>query len=585
MLASLPEKMKTRLVFATVGLVQGFVYYLAYEFWPDTVTPRALTAAALYFITGIALTNHLAWTGKDIKRLALVASATPLVFALVALWVWLQVPTGDVPYQFDDVRLPTSIFSAIVSLYILLPGIQIFQETGSRSFPYHELFRRFWDNIFIVAIAAFVTWSFWAVILLWSELFKLIEVTFFNDVFTHKAFLFMGLSVVFGYGVALGREWEKLTATARNMVLTVLKALLPLLAVIALLFLVSLPFTGLQPLWDTRHASATLLALIALTVLLFNGAYQDGAEGPPYSSWIRHLVEAALVVIPVYAAITFYALYLRIGQYGLTFGRFYAILFTLGGMLCGLGYAVSVFRKRSHWMETAHSVNVAMALVVVVCAILVHTPVLDPLRWSARSQFNRLAGGEVDATDFDYGYLRFQLGHVGFDKLAALEALTDHPHADVISERVRATRNAESYSDVRPQPESLVSASDISPLDASTSLPDSLVRYVITRLTQYQADECDANGDCTMFAADFDSDSDPEYVLVLSGDQRYQMLAFDRDENGSWFQVGHLRPFDNEVRLPLRAELLDTLRLIGPTSEVQQYRDLVIGGLKLRVMP
>ncbi len=85
----------------------------------NPVTPRALTAAALYFITGIALTNHLAWTGKDIKRLALVASAAPLVFALVALWVWLQVPTGDVPYRFDDVRLPTSIFSAIV-----LPAFQ-----------------------------------------------------------------------------------------------------------------------------------------------------------------------------------------------------------------------------------------------------------------------------------------------------------------------------------------------------------------------------------------------------------------------------------------------------------------------------
>ena len=581
MLASLPEKMKTRLVFAAVGLVQAFVYYLAYEFWPDTITPRALTVAALFFVTGIALTNHLAWTGKDIKRLVFIASGMPLVFALVVFWVWLQLPTGDV----DDVRIPTSIFSAILSLYIVLPGIQVFQETGSRFFPYPELFRRFWGNLFIVATGAFVMWSFWAILLLWSELFKLIDVTLFDEVFTHAAFVCMGLSVVFGYGVALSREWEKLTATIQSTLFAVLKALMPLLAVIALLFLVSLPFAGLQPLWDTRHASATLLALIVLTVLLFNGAYQDGTDGPPFSRWIRHLVEAAVVVIPVYAAITFYALYLRIGQYGLTVGRFYGVLFTLGGMLCGLGYAVSVFRKRQQWMETARFVNIGMGLVVVACAVLVHTPVLDPLRWSARSQFNRLANSEVDAAEFDYGYLRFQLGHVGLETLAELEELTDHPQVSIIRDRIRATRDADSYADVRPRPESLVSASDILPLDDSVTLPDSLVTFVLTRLTQFQADECESNGDCTMFTANFDSDSDPEYVLVLSGDQRYQMLAFDRDENGSWFQVGHLRPFDNEVRLPLRAELLDTLRLIGPTSEVQQYRDLVIGGLKLRVMP
>jgi hypothetical protein len=253
-------------------------------------------------------------------------------------------------------------------------------------------------------------------------------------------------------------------------------------------------------------------------------------------------------------------------------------------MLCGLGYAVSVFRKRNQWMETARFVNIGMGLVVVVCTVLLHSPVLDPLRWSARSQFNRLADGKVDAAEFDYGYLRFQLGHVGFDKLAEIEGLTDHPQIDIIRDRVRATRNAESYADVRPQPESLVSASDISPLDASTSLPDSLVRYVLTRLTPFQADECETNADCTMFAANFDSDSDPEYVLVLSGDQRYQMLAFDRDESGIWVQVGHLRPFENDAMLPLRAELLDTLRLMGTTSEVPQYRDLVIGGLKLRVM-
>jgi hypothetical protein len=584
MLASLPEKVRTRLVLAAVGLIQGLVYYLAHEFWPDTTTPRALIAAALFFTTGLALTNLLAWTGKDVKRLLFVGSVAPLIFALAALWVWLQIPTGDVPYRDDSVRLPTSIFSAILSLSILLPGIQVFQATGSRSFPYAELFRRYWDNIFVMMTAGFVMGAFWTVILLWSELFKLIDVTVFDDVFTHAAFVCMGLSVVFSYGVALGREWEKITATIRSILFTVLKALMPLLAIIALLFLVSLPFTGLQPLWDTRHASATLLSLIALTILFFNGAFLDGTGDPPYSRWIRHLVEASLVAIPVYAVITFYALSLRIGQYGLTFGRFYGVLFAIGGMLCGLGYAVSVFRRRDQWMDTARFVNVGMGCVIVCCAVLVHTPVLDPLAWSARSQFSRIVNEEVDAAEFDYGYLRFHLGHNGFEKLADLEELTNHPQADVIRDRVRETRAAESYAEVRPQPASLITASDIVFLDDSAPVPDSLIRYIVTHLTQFQADECEENGDCTMFAANLDSDPEPEYALVLSGEQYYEILAFDRDEAGEWKQVGWLRRHDPGARFPVRTALLDTLRQNGPISEEARYRDLVIGGLKLRVM-
>ena len=584
MTLALSDTHRVRVLLAAVGLVQGFLYYLAYEYWPNTTTTRALVAGALFLVTGIVLTVHLAWTGKDIKRLFWVSAVTPLVFALVAFWTWMQIPAGDFPYRNDGVRMPTAIFGAFLSLLVLLPGIQLFQENGRRSFPYTGLFRRFWDNLFIVSIAAFVMGAFWLVILLWSELFNLIDVTFFDDVFKHAAFVCMGLSTVFGYGVALGREWERVATTLRNILFAILKHLMPLLAGIALLFLLSLPFTGLQPLWDTRHASATLLSLIALTILFFNGAFQDGTADPPYSPWIRHMVEAALVAIPVFAAITFYALYLRIAQYGLTFVRFYGVLFAIGGMLFGLGYAASVFGSRGRWMAAASRVNVGMGILVVACAVLTHTPILDPLRWSAKSQFDRLAERRVDASEFDFGHLRFELGHFGFEKLARLEELTDHPQADVIRERVRATRAAESYAEVKPQPASLLSASDIVPFDTTTGLPDSLVQYVASRLTPHQADRCEENGDCTMFAVNLDTDDEPEYVLLLSGDQDYEIFAFDRDESGQWRQVGRLRPSGTGARLPVRTLLLDTLRQYGAVTEEPRYRDLVIGGLKLRVL-
>jgi hypothetical protein len=580
----LSEDMRTRVTLAAVGLVQGFVYYLSYEFWPDGVGQRAVVAAVLFFVSGFALILQLSWTGKDVKRQLVVTTVAPLVFALGAFWVWLQIPIGEVPYRSDEIRAPSWIAGAVAALFLITPFIQIFLRTGRRVYPYEELFSGFWNNLFTVAIGGMVIGAFWAVILLWSELFKLIDVTFFEDVFTGAAFVCLCLATVFGYALALGREWEKLAATSRNVLLSVLKALMPLLAIIALLFLVSLPFTGLQPLWDTRHASATLLALIGVTILFFNGAYQDGLGDPPYSPSIRRLVEAALVAIPVLAAITFYALYLRIDQYGLTLGRFYGVLFAAAGMLCGLGYAVAVFRKSGAWMDAVPKVNMRMAWMVVVCAVLSHTPLLDPMRWSARNQFRRISAGDVDAAEFDFGYLRFELGHIGFEMLERIEGLTDHPQANIIAERINTTREAESYADVRPQPETLLDATDIFSLDTTTAPPDSLVQYVVTHLTQFQADACEANGDCTLFPVNLDNDEALEFVLLLSGDQNYSMLAFDQGTEGKWMQAGQLWRYNRGVRLPPRTTLLEALRQNGASTEEAVYRDLVIGELRLRVM-
>ena len=48
---------------------------------------------------------------------------------------------------------------------------------------------------------------------------------------------------------------------------------------------------------------------------------------------------------------------------------------------------------------------------------------------AALCQFARLAEGRIQAEDFDYGYLRFELGRAGAARLAALEGLEAHARA------------------------------------------------------------------------------------------------------------------------------------------------------------
>jgi hypothetical protein len=570
-------------VLASTGLVQGCVYFLAHEAWPEDPTAKALIVAPVFFVSVAAAIVHLAWTGTAIKRLATLAAVIPAVFAILGFWVWSHVPAAAAPYRLDESRIPLSIAGTVLAVYVLLPFVQIYQKTGRRTYPYSELFQHSWTNIYILAIGGAVAWAFWIIIVLWFQLFKLIDITLFEDVFTHTAFVSMALAAVFGYGVALGRESERVTSTLRSLTLVILRTLMPLLALIALLFLVSLPFTGLQPLWDTGHASAVLLSLIGLTILLSNGVYQDGTGDLPYERWVRHGVEAALLGLPIYAGITFYALALRIAQYGLSPSRFYGVLLTTWAALYAIGYAAAVLKRRGKWMEPVQRVNMTMAWVLVTSALAAHTPILDPVAWSARNQFARLAEGRVAAQEFDYAFLRFRLGRAGWERLAELEQLTEHPEFAAIRDGVAVAREAESYRELATRATVLLTEDDLELIALAEGFPQGLVSFVATDITRDQTNGCIEGRNCVVFPAALDGDGDNEYVVVLSGGTDYAILAYDRTEDGAWQRIGRLTRLGPDGELPEREVFLDSLRLLGFTPVEVPYRDLEVGEIRLRL--
>ena len=90
-------------------------------------------------------------------------------------------------------------------------------------------------------------------------------------------------------------------------------ALLPLLAFIALIFLIALPFSGIKPLWDTGYASFLMMWLIALVLFYINAVHQDGSGEAPYKSYPTIFIQGVLVLIPAYVLFCIYSIYLRIG--------------------------------------------------------------------------------------------------------------------------------------------------------------------------------------------------------------------------------------------------------------------------------
>lgn len=254
---------------------------------------------------------------------------------------------------------------------------------------------------------------FQILVLLGSALFELIDIDLFSDLVASDPFRYLTYSTLFGLGIAIGRESEGVTNTLRRIALSICHGMLPVLALLALGFALALPFTGLEPLWETGNTTPLLLILVGLEILFVNAVFQDGETGPPYVRPVRLCVEAALLASLAFSGISAYSIGLRVAQYGFTPERVWAVVAVCITAGYSAGYSVAVLWRRDPWLGLIRRVNLSLSVAIGGIAIVTHTPALDPLAVSAASQALRLIEERVSIAEFDFAFLHFRLGKPG----------------------------------------------------------------------------------------------------------------------------------------------------------------------------
>ncbi|TFG92146.1 MAG: DUF4153 domain-containing protein [Myxococcales bacterium] len=507
------EDRASRLHFLLIGLMEGLVWWWTDPFGIGISDSARMNACAVFFVTSTALVARFTWNGRSPLRWSSVASILGAIVAAVTWSVWSELPPEGVPYQGDGQRIAAWLLGSFVLLYVTVPFAQIFQSSGRLRFPYPELFEHSWNNFFVGLVAALFTGSFWVVLGVWGALFNLIGIPFFTDLFQSKPFAYISTFSAVGYGLALGRAGEGVISTLRRITLMIAQALLPLLGLIALLFLAALPLTGLDPLWKTGSATPLVLALLAFLTLFLNGVFEEGREPPDYPRIVLRTIEIAVLLMPAYVAIALYGTILRVAQYGLTPERVYAFLFIGVASVYAVGYAAAVVLRRRPWIGTLKSVNVGTALLLALLAVLVQLPVLDPLRLSAESQASRLRMGKVGAKDFDFATLRFRLGHYGWEALQRLEAMEDHPERQAIRRLIERVRVAESFWRASESQGVEQGPIRLDTLPVGLPIPEGLVE-AITSDRNLPNRKCRREGDCAVLGVDLDRDGHLEYCLL-----------------------------------------------------------------------
>ncbi|WP_406828600.1 DUF4153 domain-containing protein [Microbulbifer sp. ARAS458-1] len=517
----LPEK---RLI-VVAALCQGFALY-ALKFF-DAVNHWSPVWQFLCYTVAIAMPPLVIVTVTP--RLARgywwVIAGYSAVLALLASYRGYQCTPADTiqcgwPHDFC---IAVGIATFIVAFLLRASGTERLRRPS-----YPALFHYSWDIALTTGLTLVFTGIFWLILILWQALFKLVGVAFFEQLFEQDWFFYPVTWLVAGCGAILFRAQQSFVLTLKRLLRTMLVALLPLLAVLTIVFLATLPFTGLQPIWDTGRGSALLLWLVALLLFFTNGVIQDEFPFARYPGWINRVLLLALVLAPFYTVFALYGVTLRVQQYGWTPERLWGGVVTLTLALLALSYSLSILRWRGHWAERLRRINTGLALWVLAICLVTQSPLANFWRISADSQVARLADGRVALADFDFYFLRNKLGRPGLESLQALQSLSV----------VKQDKKVAAYIEQLLEKKDPVWALRENPLQVEAReremreipiLPEGAPPPPDAAQLQRDSRLCQAEQqNCLWLVQDLDGDGKPEYLLFIHG---------SRSDGNHWLHI------------------------------------------------
>ncbi len=524
-----------------VGFVQGLALYLLYlatdnHAWPST-DPYWIAPLLMVFLFVPILFTQGVGTMRP-RTLGLWIGTVTVVLALLAWFdVWRQWEPAKA--GFDSSMTFAFVFFAMAGLFIAHALVTAADAERRAVASYRIYFEAAWKFGVQLALAAIFVGVFWAVLWLGAILFNLIKIAFIENLIERSWFAIPATTLATAAAIHVTDVRARLVAGIRTVALTLLAWLLPLMVLIGGGFTLSLPFTGLEPLWETRSAAGILLGSAGALVVLINAAFQDGDAAHNRPIVLRYAeFAAALILIPL-VAIASYALWLRVAQYGWTVERVATAATILVAACYALGYALAAILslRGGAWMVWIERVNIATAFVVLAVLLALFTPIADPARLAVNSQVARLQSGALDPHRFDFDYLKSEGGRYGHAALADLSAGQFGGNTALVRKMAKDVMNGV-YS-VAPKPSEVDITRNVTVYPSTRALPRNFAKQDWSKM---DVPACLTNPDakCDAFFANLDGDGGEDVVLVSGTDLYWSGTILQQGRDNIWRPVGSI---------------------------------------------
>lgn len=352
----------------TLGLLTGFIYYWLINHTTLTEIDRNFVGFVLMFPL-VAL--QIKWPSKNILlwTLSLLIPFT-LIYALCGDHV-AEMGASYKAYTTPWATLRVLFYLCMLSGFIVFVFYCTAIEEKRWSFPYTTLFQEAWLIILKLCFSivfVVLTMGFFFLI---SVLFKLINITFVEDVVKSALFHQVMMPFLFGIAFMILDDKEELIQKIRSLLLALCKFLYPIFVVVSILFLAVLPFSA----QSFQEICGFSVFLSSLNILLFNGIFQDGIESRPYGSWVCKLIYVAMFMLCFYAVAVIPYPWLQMNDSKTNPGLFLLSEITVIFLaLYHLSYCVSIVFSKKSWLSLVKTSNKIMAIVIAITYLLLSTP-------------------------------------------------------------------------------------------------------------------------------------------------------------------------------------------------------------------
>ena len=549
-----------------IGLLQGTLCYLLMTY----LAPHNDGWLFYGMPATIAITSALLLTVVSFKQRALWYWMALIFVVVLAMSVWLkwQVEDSDKWRQHEVFMFYG--WRLLLMAMLALPWIQYSLHVSREQARYPHFYRQLWLNALTLLIVFVANGLFWLVLLLWSEMFKLVGIPFFSTLFFDTDwFGYVAFGLITALAVVLARTQSRLVTAVQKLLTFIATGLLPLVALLALMFILTLPFTGLEAISQRVSAAGLMSTLTLLLLLLIAIVREPQKEALPYPGALRYLIKCSLIVAPIYMLIAGWSLWVRIQQYGWTPERLYGVLVVVVLLVWSFGYLASILRRGRNPLELQGPVILGVSLLALGLLVLLSSPVIDAWRISVNSHMGLYHSGKIKPDQVSL----YMLDHSGKPGRAALEALQKDVAFNQDSKR-RRDLNSLLQGSRDPVKEltatQLVSKVVIAP---GSEKPDDAF-WTFVKAQGYRITSCAEQNACVLVSQDLNADGHPEQVLYAFGDG--ESLVFGMQKN-KWDLLA-------VARLPEgfnKDKLLQAVANQQLGSAPRIWRDITIDGKRL----
>ena len=569
-----------------VGLVQGLLLYWLYAASRDVAWPATapylmvplLTVLLILPVLLISALGHLAPRQAAVWLLA--ALAVLLAFSLHDVWRGANSYPLLSNWSNRPVYSPSAllVFFGCVFFFIAHALVLAGAQDGKRIASYNTYFETAWKLAIQLLFSAFFVGALFLVLYLGANLFMLIKLRFLRELLDESWFNVPVACTAFSCAMHVTDVRPSIVRGIRTLLLVLMSWILPVAVVLVTGFLCTLPFTGLEALWETRHATSDLLVTAAVLLVLINAAFQNGEAivALPLRVGAR---TAAILVLPV-VMVGIYALGLRVVQYGWSSDRVVAAAFLLVASSYAIGYLWAAYQYDT-WLRPVAVVNVFTSFLMLAVLLALFTPLADPARIGVQSQMARLAKGKTTAARFDFHYLRAEGGRYGQAALEELKQATG-PDASLLQRGATAAlavdvKDRQQASQRSTAPASVLNNVTVWP--AGAQLPASFLAQKWEATPDSRKPDClsSKEGKCDAFILDLGGDGQQQVLLLDKPNNIGNGRLFALGADGNW-SVAAFMGFQDTACKPM----MEKLRKGEFTVAEPPYKDLNIGGRRVK---